>query len=215
MKHLPCCLLILAALICYLPSGAEGAGIGLYGSYDYTVNIFNEQARGGDWGYRERFVAKSHRADFGLVIDSAVARDSLFNYRLNIGGGFGPVDVKKTGGGTNIFGLPISSRGKWHFNVWDIQMFHSFGFGVVRTETVRLWLGPQLGFGYAGGGYGQVFFKMGPVIGLNINAGDVFTFFIDGGYRFNVSAAKVPDLSIGHGAFGEIGMLFRISDTYR
>jgi hypothetical protein len=215
MRFLQYYLLVLIAPLIVFPSAAFGAGIGFYGSYDYTVNIDNEEAEGGDWGYRERFVAKSHRADFGLVIDSAVARDSLFNYRLNIGGGFGPVDVKKTGGGTNIFGLPISSRGKWHFNVWDVQMFHSFGFGVVRTEVVRLWIGPQVGLGYAGAGYGQVYFKMGPVIGLNINAGDVFTFFIDGGYRFNVSVAKVPELSVGHGAFAEIGMLFRVGDTYR
>jgi hypothetical protein len=101
------------------------------------------------------------------------------------------------------------------FKIYDIQMMHSFGFGIVRTPVFRLWLGPQFGFGYADSGYGEVYFKLGPVIGFNFNIGEIFTFFFDIGARLHTAVAKIPSYSVGYSGFADIGILFRIHDTYR
>ena len=108
-----------------------------------------------------------------------------------------------------------SIKANYEFKIYDIQMFHSFGFGIVRTSVFRLWLGPQFGLGYAGSRYGEVYFKLGPILGFNFNIGDVVTLFFDVGARFYVAAAKIPSTSTGFSGFANAGILFRINDTYR
>ncbi len=67
----------------------------------------------------------------GLIFDTAVADDTLFNYRLNLGFGgwqhsFDDSDVKYRG---------------FHYS-----FLNSFGFGTVRTPHLRFWLGLNLDF---------------------------------------------------------------------
>lgn len=96
---------------------------------------------------------------FGFVLDSAVAADRVFNYRLELGYGRSEYD------------LPLDMTIKT--DVYTIN--NTFGFGVVRTRVVRLWLGPQLGIYYEDGdGFWDAFgINVGPALGLNIHLGPV------------------------------------------
>jgi hypothetical protein len=217
---------LLRSIVCFLflisPAFSFAAGLGVYGSFDLG------QARVTDKGsdlflweltlYERKFWMRQERTDFGLVVDTTIAKDSLFNYRLNIGAGFGQVGVKKTQRelyfGILDYGNP-SIRAKYVFRIFDIQMFHSFGFGIVRTPLFRLWVGPQFGYGYADGGYGEVYFKLGPIIGLNFHVSEVVTLFFDAGFRLHTAVAKIPSFFTGYSAFANVGILFRINDTYR
>ena len=214
--------LVLCSLFLIFPVVAFAAGLGVYGSFDLGQAHVTE--KGSDFFldeltlYNRKFWMRQERTDFGLVFDTTVAQDSLFNYRLNIGAGFGQVGVKKTQREA-YFGLydymNPSIRAKYVFRIFDIQMFHSFGFGIVRTPVFRLWLGPQFGYGYADGGYGEVYFKLGPIIGFNFNIGDVATLFFDMGFRLHTAVAKIPTAFVGYSAFANAGILFRINDKYK
>ncbi len=104
----------------------------------------------------------------GLTLDSNVAANRVFNYRLDLYYGAGDHD----GVTSDMFG-----------------MNHTFGFGVVRTRPVRVWLGPQIGMYYESGddiwdswdAYG---FNIGPAIGINFNMGPVVSLALTGYARF-------------------------------
>ena len=92
--------LTLAIAVLCVPAGVFAAGVGVYGSFDAGQAHFTDKGPNiltGDFFYKT-FRVRQERSDFGLVVDSTVARDSLFNYRLNIGAGFGQVEVKKPEG---------------------------------------------------------------------------------------------------------------------
>jgi hypothetical protein len=207
---------VLCLLFMVFPLVAYAAGLGVYGSFDFGEAHFTDKGPNiltGDLFYKTYFV-RQERSDFGIVVDTTIAKDSLFNYRLNIGAGFGQVGVKKTR--RDLFDIfnPVSKT-NYVFRIIDFQMFHSFGFGVVRTPTFRLWIGPQFGYGYADHKYGEVYFKLGPIIGFNFNIGEVVTLFFDIGARFYAAVAKIPSTSTGYTGFANAGILFRINDTYR
>lgn len=105
----------------------------------------------------------------GLTLDSNVAADRVFNYRLDMYYGSGDHDFESS---SDMFG-----------------MTHTFGFGVVRTRPVRVWFGPQIGMYYESGGgdwnswdmYGV---NIGPVVGVNFNMGPVVSLALTGYARF-------------------------------
>lgn len=158
-----------------------------------------------------------------LVFDTAVANNSLFNYRLNLA--ILAVDQE-------------TSEGSRDYKTEGVRyaLYNSFGFGVVRTETVRFWLGPQFGLYYADvdttetkqvisyyglmpsetkkkyddGGIGS---SMGLVLGLNLNMGPVVTLGFDGGVRAFVTSTKL-DGNYGPEGFINVSLIFRINDNY-
>jgi hypothetical protein len=104
-----------------------------------------------------------HR-DFGLTIDSNLATDRLFNYRMELGRAEWEVDsFNNSGVDADLDGL---------------VMTHTFGFGGLIAPPVRLWFGPELRFTRLDGeldgvtaardidlfGYG-----LGAAVGLNYN----------------------------------------------
>ena len=105
----------------------------------------------------------------GFTLDSNVAADRVFNYRLELFYGSGDHDFQSS---SDMVG-----------------MNHTFGFGVVRTRPVRVWLGPQIGLYYESGGdnrfswdtYG---FNIGPAVGVNFNMGPVVSLALTGYARF-------------------------------
>ncbi len=205
---------VLFSLFLTIPAGAFAAGLGVYGSFDLGQAHFTDKGPNiltGDYFYKT-YLVRQERSDFGLVVDSTVAKDSLFNYRLNLGAGFGQVGVRKTR--RDLVDLTIS-KSSYVFKIVDFQMLHSFGFGIVRTPVFRLWLGPQFGLGYADHKYGEVYFKLGPILGFNFNIGEVVTIIFDLGFRLHTAAAKIPSHSTGYSAFADVGLVFRINDTYK
>ena len=152
----------------------------------------------------------------GFVLDTCVARDSLFNYRMNIGYSRITIDNKDT--------FADMSGNEYH-------LYNSFGFGVFRSEPVRIWLGPQIGFGFINGdnksstadvsNFWTMFYTYGIVTGLNFNIEDVMTIGIDGGYRISKHAGTA-DLATesagltctGKEFFANFSVIFRIGDVF-
>lgn len=152
----------------------------------------------------------------GFVLDTTLAYDSLFNYRLNIG--YGKVNIDNEGSGSDIEGK-------------NYHLFNTFGFGVLRSELIRLWLGPQIGFGFIRGEYDSIpagennhfttfFFSIGLITGINFNIGEVITLGIDGGYRINRHVGTA-DVGTSYGVTGtekevfvNLSFMFRINDMF-
>lgn len=123
----------------------------------------------------------------GFTLDSTVAMNNLFNYRIHI-------DF------TNAIG-----NVKYHHEAVNIQ--NSFGFGVVRRQNFRFWLGPHVHLFYD---FNRgVDSNVGLVFGFNCNMSNKGTFAIDFGVR---------GLPLNNGArvepFVNAAVLFRVKDEY-
>jgi hypothetical protein len=186
-------LFIFAAMSCitiFSVTSAMAFGIGIYADGAYNKFYASDQghtAKLDDFGF----------IGGGLLLDTCVARNDLFNYRLGLGY---QRDLKN-------YDLPTHK----------ISMNNYLGFGIVRTAAVRWWAGPEIGaryyiIGNDRGTKNEVGGNIGLVTGLNFNVGDVFTVGIEGGFRYNL-LFKDP---IVHGpeGHGAISVLFRINDKY-
>ncbi len=201
-----------------IQTGMYAIGIGVYGSYNYgsLESKFDDSDSNDDSAK-----LKSTLMGGGFVLDTAIARDTLFNYRLQIGGGM--LNFK-------------DDEDESEFETYQVSCINNFGFGVVRTDIIRFWLGAQIGGHYFIGkhkeyddlaiaGYGGT---AGPVLGVNLHLGKLFSIGIDGGYRYSYSKAFTLDTDsisnpdaektnftlTGFEAFGSIFFIFRIGDTY-
>lgn len=185
-------------------SNALAIGLGLYGSYSGG----SETWEGVDTkiSYNKDTTCKG----FGFLLDTTVARDSLFNYQLNIG--YLQNEVNPNMG--TLSGGSIS---------------HDFGFGVLRTPDVRLWLGPELKISYVSGSqssidYYKLDFGIGPVVGLNVHLGELVTLALKGGYLFNwgvvakdcknISCSDSGFLTNGGDPFINFAIIFRLGDNF-
>ncbi|MEI6970105.1 MAG: hypothetical protein WCL44_01190 [bacterium] len=120
----------------------------------------------------------------GFVLDTAVARDSLFNYRLEIG------YERRQDTFDNDF----------TFDTDLLVLNNTFGFGIVRSHVVRVWLGPQLRiFGGTGSGGntsgGNTDVTMlgaaaGLALGANFHLGDVVSLCISSSFLYSVASAE-------------------------
>ncbi|MDT8318386.1 MAG: hypothetical protein RQ824_10435, partial [bacterium] len=101
------------------------------------------------------------RGGLGFILDTTVAKNSLFNYRFNIGSEAVEYDID--GGGS------FETKG-WF-------MAHDFGFGIIKKKNLRLWAGPELRLSYSQGELENnnniklymATIGIGPVVGLNLN----------------------------------------------
>ncbi len=180
---------ILAALLITIlfavPKQGHSFGMGIYvpfGGGGGTMTIT-------DWVSDNEFdFDTKYEGGFGIVLDTKIARDGLFNYRLNLGFINGTNTLK------DYYMDIILSRDDYKYYVMD----HTFGFGVLRNSFMRLWLGPQIRLAimnmeeekeaiddsYTQSIYG-IGFGLAPVIGANFNFGPVFTAAIEIGYRIS------------------------------
>ncbi len=161
-------LLLLIALSGELCSiDASAAGFGFYGSFGAGSANWSPDS-GPD------FKKDTRHLGFGLALDTAPARDRLFNYQLNIG---------------------YERASHRNSNAWgnaDFDCFvisNDFGFGTLITPTTRLWFGPEVRVEWADGSASISNYKIqmfglgiGPVIGINFNIGDSQTFVVKAGY---------------------------------
>jgi hypothetical protein len=69
----------------------------------------------------------------GLIMDSNLASDRVFNWRMHLSG------------------ERLTADREAEMKLVRLRMNHVFGFGIVRTKRVRLWLGPQIGINYSWG----------------------------------------------------------------
>lgn len=109
----------------------------------------------------------------GFVLDTAVATNTIFNYRLN----FGIEKWKRSFDETND-----------NQKLTRYTIANTFGFGVLRDDKMRIWLGPQIFFGYGIGSWGrddwvEGFFGIGAAIGLNYHVDNTISLLLDVGLR--------------------------------
>ncbi len=110
--------------------------------------------------------SSTDRWGLGFALDTNLATDRVFNYRLTVGYQNGKRDFD--GGGS------IDTDG--------FTMNHAFGFGVVRSPDFRFWLGPAvrlsldvLDWPVSGVDIVDISVGVGPELGLNWNSGKLMT----------------------------------------
>jgi len=168
MKQVVVSCVCLAAMFILGTSNAGAAGFGFYG----TLGGDRSSTWSNDNG--PSYKVKTEHQGAGFVFDTAVAQDKFFNYQLNLG-----YDefTSKTAGSSNdlkLSGLMISN---------------AFGFGIVRTDGFRLWMGPEIRLAWPRGSHLGVdydFFGVGagPVLGMNFNLPGTVSFTAKAGYQF-------------------------------
>ena len=212
----------LAFMMYALPAMSMGYGLYFFGSGGNTTWR-------GDMGYG----VNSVNGGFGFVMDTAVAKDRLFNFRLNVG-------------------ADILNSAYSRVDVYKFDVLCSFGFGLIRTETIRFWMGPQVGMriNHDSGNVLQrkgIFYEVnifgmfpsnarydastggiigGLVMGVNFNIGELLTLALDFGGRANVGTGTVHyngyfrnydkhETSWGYEGFVNFAFIFRVNDLYR
>ncbi len=174
----------------------------------------------------EIYEADASHFGINFVFDSNVAKNRVFNYRLNFGVEFFNHEYEY-----DYYDY------YWDYNTWGtgsvegikIVTDHTFGFGIVKTSVVRLWLGPNVRFGFIAADESSGISLGGGLtaLGLNFNFGPVFTLGLEAGYLFNVdiffddviyeetyyyyesSSAGLSNMFVA-----KLSILFRIHDTY-
>lgn len=183
-----------AIVLCAL-SAAHGAGIGVYGSFGGGQTFYNKLTLTGEKSiYALPIKSPNYLAGGGFIVDSNCARNELFNYRLGVG-----------------FDYLLSER-KYVNTMKRINLTNTFGIGFIRTDLIRLWIGPQAGFYYLYGsntigrskipqavcamfmGRGPLYrvehsmfgVSLGLSLGINFNIGQYVTLALEGGARYMV-----------------------------
>jgi len=213
---------ILLAVLCLAVLGARevsALSVGIYGQYKTAAAEIHSHYMDPDpmlLGWEEDADAERSFFGFGLLLDTAVAKDTLFNYRLQLGIASGSISIDGAKYIKSIF-------------MTDYHMYHSFGFGIVRTDGLRLWIGPQLGLGQARGSYSyagksgmkyiETFASIGAVLGLNAHVSERVSLGFTGGARNNfteVNYSTDNDLHFvyngsngGLEVFGDVALILR------
>jgi hypothetical protein len=162
---------------------ASGVGIGVYGSAGLGSQSWTES----DYMADREFDTDSTLAGIGFMLDTAVSRTSLFNYRLAVGY---ERRAEENGDGG-------------HSTDFDIfTMAHTFGFAVVRAQAVRVWIGPELrifgGSAEVDGPYGSsdlsmLGFAIGPALGANIHLGGLLSLCISASPMYSLALVESSD----------------------
>ena len=186
-------------------SSAMAIGLGPYFNYE----IGNMTLTDIDYGWysdEDELDIDNRRIAIGFLLDTCTSQDSLFNYRLNIGYGISNVEPdvdnsEDTDGG-------------------GFDMKHTFGFGVLRTSAVRLWIGPSIKLyvdAYSEDDVDLIVVGAGggPEFGVNIHTGGLVSIGLTFGLNFNfvsVSASGDDDLDSKTGS--EIMYYFQIAPIF-
>ncbi|MBN2040635.1 MAG: hypothetical protein JW864_11355 [Spirochaetes bacterium] len=216
-------LFVIISVLCFT-SSASALGLGGYlslskGGYDWNYSGEYYDYSSGTTDVDYDWSGDVTKIGLGFILDTAVAADRFFNYRLNVG--YSMIDI------ANDDSEDASLSG------YDFHIYNTFGFGIVRTEKIRFWLGPQIGFGMISAesdsdddeDYGEfvTFFASAAIAaGMNIHISNSVSIGLDAGYRAASHAGYLTtdydDYEIsgsGKEIFGNVSILFRINDKYR
>lgn len=199
---------LILMLVCFF--GVSQAGAGGTGFLASTSSGDVEWEVGWPLSTKYQYDSSEHTG-FGFVLDTAVAKNSLFNYQLNF-----------------VFDKWESSDGPaGPPDTIDVDMFvfnNSFGFGIVRTEGFRFWFGPEIRVGWGDGSYGNADFDMfgfglGWAAGFNFHVSDGLSLALKIGQQKNMNYTSdydVVDLDAEEDfTYFNIMLLFRSAgDTY-
>lgn len=211
----------LLILLLLLPLGLNAVGLGFYvpvsfeekTSASYSVELAPNYSA--DTHYKES-------AGFGFVLDTNVQKDKVFNYRLGI------ELIDRTLKDVNNTSCENDCSYGTRLNV-----IHTFGFGIVKSENVRLWIGPRINMAFntqsGGNYYDRTEFEIGiaPVLGLNVSLAKEVSLSLDVDYRLSniigYSNDSGPYSQVSYsgtteGATARLYIIFKINDgfdTYR
>lgn len=210
MKKLHVLLLVVCLLVWFAPA-AMATGFGFYGTVGKgTIRLENWESTA--WMDPDADSTTREDAEFlgaGMVLDSAVARDRVFNYRLNVGYEKMKIEFDRE----DEIDLPESGLDQLESVVID----QDFGLAVYKSDSSRIWFGPELRifFSHDESGIG-----IGPVLGINLHTGReasvalkmgfLFSDFSDNGWLFASDYEKESH------AFVNLAILFRSrGDQYK
>lgn len=126
-----------------IPVASWASGVGFYGIGGAGKGSWSGYGMGESWITHTGMDASYGDSNTsttlyggGLIWDSAAAKDTLFNYRLKVGYERSFMHILSANTKSRVD--PTNRYG----------MSHTFGLGVLRTENIRFWIGPQIGFHY-------------------------------------------------------------------
>lgn len=190
---------LIATSLIAVPEDAMAFGFGVTGSFASGDLEANDDSIFGSGGIRTRY--HQRRRSVGVVYDTNVGRDAIFNYRLGIS--YQGMKAK-------------SSTGR--FDLEGVSIENDFGFSLVRNETARFWVGPEVKVEHLEGtetfmGYrdhmGVLGVGLGPVAGLNLRLGDDISLIAKGGYIFQSGVRLFSEWDEKYG-FITFGMIFNL-----
>ncbi len=171
-------MILVGSVLCGLCSLSQARAVGLGPFFEYGRGI----------GVLEEFGDQdfdTNRYSIGFAVDTAVARDTLFNYRLNLGYSYRDQMFDTGGSDFESHGLTLNNM---------------FGFGVYRTDRVRLWLGPSVRFNTdvltdlpAGLDIVDLGIGGGLALGANVHTGSLGSVAFTFGYQYLYVASVVDD----------------------
>lgn len=176
---------------------AEAGGIG--GSFSYNRSGAELEDVDDVWADLD---TETDSVGLGVVFDSNLAQDRLFNYRLNASLEFVDQEVGQAGLENQVQGTSFS---------FD----QTFGFGFIRTPDVRVFVGPSLHLGIGGiddhirvqgnrFSYEQTTFTagLGPELGINYHVGRHLTFSTSAFVRYGFQVQGFDDFFDDRGSDG-------------
>ena len=201
-----------------MPMALQASGMGIYVPYSFgDKSSLTDDGNDFDVEYKGT-------AGFGLLYDSNLGKDTLYNYRLGLE--YLTPSTHKT---SNDYG-DFECQSECDFSRFNIV--NTFGFGVFRTEMLRIWIGPRLNIAYMWDsgphGYQEAAFEFGiaPAAGINVNIGPVVSLGFDldyrfasifGGYTGDDGFGGTDDGSYSGGTTGvtaRFSLMFRFGETF-
>ncbi len=164
MKRIIYASVVLLILLGFGPADAMALGLGFYGQAAGGKGEFEYE------DYGTEFDVDTSHGGIGIVLDTNVSQNRLFNYRLNIG--FENFDLEAEDGGETL-------------ELDSFVIDQDFGFGFA-TQNMRVWAGPEIRISWSEGDlnswdYKLFGFGLGPVAGINFNFGNNITLGLKGG----------------------------------
>ena len=202
-------------LFLFLSSSVKALSIGGYitgakGTYDWTYNY--DYYPVGPTSVNSDFT----KYGGGFVLDTAVAEDQLFGYRLNVG----------------YTKIKINNDNAPDIDGYEFQGYNNLCIGIFRSEYIKFWIAPQLGLGIISGKYelnNQAYFNrfvtyfasIGLAAGINMHISDLISIGLDSGYRvskhsgsgdYNSYSFEVK--GTGKEFFANVAIILRRNDNF-
>ncbi len=214
---------IILTFLVLIPLSLNAGGLGIYVPMSFAENSSaNYKSDYSTYSslYVPDYTSKTdykESAGIGFVFDTNVQKDKLFNYRLGVEFLNRVVqDVNGTACTDNCdYGLRVN-------------IVNTFGFGIVRNENIRVWVGPRINIAYNSdnGNASRTELELGiaPVIGINVNLGKVISLSFDLDYRIAAISGSTYFSSNSYstgsysgttqGATARLYLIFKIGDGF-
>ncbi|MFA5515703.1 MAG: hypothetical protein WDA20_05390 [Desulfuromonadales bacterium] len=189
-------LLTVACLLAWPASDVLATGFGFYGTLGQgEIKYENDEvyswAGDADGSSRD----DTDLLGVGMVFDTAVARDRVFNYRLHLG--------------YEKLKMDTDAQKDEFDRLEYVVIDQDFGFALYGSAYSRIWFGPELRIFFSHDEFGM---GIGPVLGVNLHTGRKITTALKVGFLFSDFASDdffSRDYERESHAFLNLAILFR------